>query len=289
MAQIKTSTQVGRIPAWSKMVKDITPNDVPFVKSLSTESVTGSTFNWVDKSIATGTKPAVAEGGTPADTAATGRTQRTSYTEIFGDIIDVTYTVEMAEQAGGNAVAELVADKIKRIQRWKEQVFLNGQSGSSTETNRLTKSAQAQIDASLNVDKAGATMTKAFLDTQLELAYTAGADIDTVYCEPSMKRKLTGLLTFAAVVREAGQGKVVTDSVDIYQSDFGDINIIMDRHILSGDILLADSSMWAACELVPMKVEDLAKTTLATRKMVSTEVGLKHKNYLGSALIHNVV
>lgn len=295
MAVYTSGTQVGKKEDLSSIVKDITPNDVPFVKSLSSEKATNRYFQWVDKAVATGTKPQIAEGADVVDANSNlGRTLRTNYTEIFAEAIEVSTTADATSQAGMATLAERIADKVKLIQRYKEQVFLNGQAADGTEASRNTASAQAQIDATLFYDKNAAAMTKAFLDTALQDAYTAGADIDTVYCVPSMKRKLSTLLTFAAVSREAGQGKVITDSVDIYQSDFGDVNIVIDRHlrdqgVAGSDILLADSSMWVEHVLVPMSVEDIAKTGLSTKKLVHTEVGLKHANFKGSACISEVV
>lgn len=289
MAVYKTAAQVGKRQDLSSIVKDITPTDVPFTKSLGSEKAINSTFNWVDKNVAMPAKVAVAEGGTPVDSGAgMGRVQRTNYTEIFAQAVEISSTAEATEQAGSASFAERVADSIGIIQRQKETVFLGGQAGSPTDTNRLTASAQLQIDSSL-IDAPGtaAAISKIKFDETLEAAFSAGADIDTVYVDPAMKRKLTSVLTFSAVTREAGQGKTVTDSVDIYQSDFGDVNIIVDRYIKTGDLLFADSSMWVEKVLVPMSSDDLSKNGLAKRKLVHTEVGLKNGNFFGSALMSN--
>lgn len=292
MANYTAATMVGKKSDLSSVVKDLTPLDCPFTKSLGSEKAVNSTFTWVDKNVTLVAKSAIAEGGTLADTDSNlGRALRTNYTEIFGRAIEISSTAESTEQAGEASLAERIKDNVNMVQRQKESVFLGGQSGSATASNRLTASAQAQIDSSL-IDIAGTPPTavaisKTKFDDTLAAAYTAGADIDTVYVDPAMKRALTGVLTFSAVVREAGQGKVVTDSVDIYQSDFGDVNIIMDRYIKKGDLLFVDSSLWVEKTLNPMVVEDLAKVGLSTRKQVSTEVGLKNGNFFGNALMSN--
>ena len=290
MAKFTEATQVGKVQDLSRVVKDLTPNDVPFLKSLGSEKAINSLFNWVDKNVATPNKAAIAEGADLVDSDTNmGRTARLNYTEIFGHAVEVSSTADSTSQAGDSTFAERVADNVALIQREKEQVFLSGQAASSTPSNRTTASAQAQIDASLVTAGAGAAITKAMVDATLEDAYVAGADVDTVYCDPAVKRTLSTVLTFAAVSRDAGQGKVITDSVDIYQSDFGDVNIMIDRHIKAGDVLFADSSMWAEKVLTPMQVEDLAKTGLNKRKLVHTEVGLMHRNFKGSALIENII
>lgn len=289
MAQFKTSAQVGIKQDLSNIVKDITPNDVPFVKSLKGETVVNYQFNWIEKDVTTGTKAAVAEGADVADAGTNYRTSKSNYTEIFAIGVEVSDTSAAVTQAGGAAYAERVSDAMKQILRQKEQVYLNGQTSSGTISNRKTASLQAQVATALNYDKAGASMTKAFLDTALQDTYNGGGVVDTVYCEPSMKPKLTTLLTTARVTREAGQGKVITDSVDIYQSDFGDVNIIIDRHILAADIALVDSSCVSDCVLIPMNNKSLAETGLGKKSLINTECGLKLTHSKGASIIHDVV
>lgn len=290
MANFTTGSMVGKRQDLSKIVADITPNDVPFLKSLGNEKAINTLFNWVDKDVAVPVKAAVAEGATAADTDTNlGRTERTNYTEIFHQVVEVSSSADSVEQAGSATYAERVADKVRMISQQKETAYLSGQVASGVQADRRTASAQAQIDASLVTAGAGAAITKVMVDDILELAWNAGADVDTVYCPSDIKRALTTVLTFAPVTREAGQGKVVTDAVDVYQSDFGDINIMADRYMNAGDVLFADSSMWSEKTLTPMSVEELAKTGLSKRKQVFTEVGLKHHNFKGSALITNII
>lgn len=289
MAQFKSSAQVGIKQDLSNIVKDITPLDTPFIKSLSSEKAENLQFNWVEKDVTTGTKAAVSEGADVVDAGTNYRTLKSNYTEIFAIGVEVSDTSATVNQAGGPAYAERVKDAMQQILRQKEQVYLNGQTSSGTITNRKTASLQAQVATALNYDKAGAAMTKAFLDTALQDSYDAGAMIDTVYCKPSMKRTLSTVLTFAPVVREAGTGKVVTDAVDVYQSDFGSVKIVIDRHILAGDIALVDSSMVGDCVLIPMNNQTIARTGLAEKSLVNTECGLKLKSSKGASIIHNVI
>lgn len=288
MTQFTTGTQIGKKKDLSSIVKDVTPMDTPFVKSLGSEKAINTLFNWVDKSTTYVAKSAIAEGADVTADAATGRVERTNYTELFARGVEVTTSSQHVEQAGMASLAERIADEVKMIQRQKETVFLNAQAASATITNRTTASFQAQLVAGATIDKASATMTKAFFDAALLAAYNNGADVDTVYCAPAMKRLLSTLLTFAAVTREAGQGKVITDSVDVYQTDFGDVSIIPNRFQVADDVLFADSSQWKEKVLTPMVIEDIAKTGLADKKLVHTETGLKNENFAGSYAITSV-
>lgn len=294
MATFKNSNQVGKVQDLSSIVKDITPNDVPFLKSLSSEMANDCVFTWTDKDLGAVSVPTIAEGADLVDDGANYRTLRTNYTQIFAEAINISSTAISTKQAGQATLAERIADKVKQISRQKETVYLGGQAASGVETARKTASFQAQLASGAYVDKdptspiTPVTMTKAFFDSALQAAYTNGADIDSVYVSPAMKKALSTLLSIAPMTREAGQGKTMTDSVDIYQSDFGDVNIMIDRYQDVNDILFADSSMWVEKVLTPMNVEFIGKTGLSEKRQVACEVGLLHRNFKGGYAILNV-
>lgn len=288
MTAFRTSDQVGAKQDLSDIVKEVTPQDTPFVNSLGSRKVNNVVFTWVDKNFAAASsKTMIAEGADVTVTNADGRALRTNYTEIFAKQVEVSDSAEATKQAGMATLAERIVDQVRTIQREKEYVYLNDFAADSTVTSRNTASAQRQIDSSLITSSVG-SLAKADIDGILETAYTKGAMVDTVYIHPSLKKVMSTVLTYAPVVREAGQGKVVADAVDIYQSDFGDVNIVKCRHILSTDILFCDSSLWKEAVLIPMTTYTVARTGLAEKRLITTEVGLQNDNKFGNALLRDV-
>ena len=287
MTIFTNNLQIGKKEDLSDIVKEVAPQDTPFANSLPSRKVMNSLFQWVQSVPTTAAKAMISEGADVTAGTTDFRAAKTGFTEIFAESVDVSDTVKATEQAGEASLAQRIADKVKLIARQKEVTYLSANAADATFSSRNTAGAFAQIVAG-NINDNGGTpraLTKALVDDTLETAYTAGAMVDTLYVPTGQKRLLSSVLTFAAVTREAGQGKVVTDAVDIYQSDFGDVNIVNDRHCLSTAILFADSSMWREAVLVPMNVKMLAATGLSEKRLVNCETGLQHDNFSGSAAL----
>lgn len=279
--------QIGKKQDLSDIVKEVAPQDTPFTNSLGSRKVTNSLFNWTDSIATTAAKSMISEGADVTAGTTDYRNSRVGYTEIFAEAVDVSDTVAATAQSGDAPLAQRVADKVKLIARQKETVYLSANVADATVASRNTAGAFAQLSA-VSINDNGGTpraLTKALVDDTLEIAYGFGAMIDTIYVNHAQKKLLSTVLTYAAVTREAGQAKVVTDAVDIYQSDFGDVNIVKDRFIDATKMLFADSSMWREAVLVPMNIKTLATTGLSQKRLVNCETGLQHDSFRASAAL----
>jgi hypothetical protein len=86
--------------------------------------------------------------------------------------------------------------------------------------------------------------------------------------------------------RETGNKKaVIVAGADVYVSDFGEVQFVPSRFCSTRDALIIDPDYWEIGTLQPLAVEDLAKTGLSTRKMLSVEWALKALNQAASGVV----
>lgn len=112
-------------------------------------------------------------------------------------------------------------------------------------------------------------------------------------CHPRLRLALTKALSKERV-RNIDSGTSTVNSISAYTSDVGDVKIVTnlfvkyDAGTKVGDILVMDPSMWSEEVLVDYKLDELAKTGLSDKRMLSVEKGLKNKNFKASGLITKV-
>ena len=68
-------------------------------------------------------------------------------------------------------------------------------------------------------------------------------------------------------------------------SDVGEVQFVPSRYCSGRDAMIIDPDMWAVAELDSLKMIDLAKTGLATRKAMYQEVALVCRNEAASGVI----
>jgi hypothetical protein len=89
--------------------------------------------------------------------------------------------------------------------------------------------------------------------------------------------------------RETGDKLVtIVAGAEVYSGDGGTVQLVPSRFASARDILVVDPDYWAVASLVSLKVEDLAKTGLATRKVMHQEVALVCRNEAASGAIRDV-
>jgi hypothetical protein len=142
-----------------------------------------------------------------------------------------------------------------------------------------------------------APLTKSMVDDLLQLAYDNGGITEsataTLLCGSSQRRKVTAAYTAAGYVTKELQGNVGGVTVDRLNTDFGTLNVMLDRHMPPN--VLAVVSM-EQCRPVYLEVpgkghlfaEPLAKTGAKDRVQLYGEVGLQYGNERAHAKLINL-
>ena len=85
--------------------------------------------------------------------------------------------------------------------------------------------------------------------------------------------------------RDLGGSKSIVNAVNLYESPYGTVKVVLNRFLNQYDSLVLDRSMWQLATLRNWTRETLAKDGDNTKMMIVGEFSLVHKNQLGSGRI----
>jgi len=126
-------------------------------------------------------------------------------------------------------------------------------------------------------------LTEAAMNDGIQLAKDAGGSPNAVYVSGKQKRAISG---FAAGLRQViDQNKVLTATVDIYQSDFGNMQVKYDRWTPEGTVAIVDEKMFRTAFLRPINVKELARDGSSRKFMIEGEYCLESLGESASAAV----
>ena len=281
----------------------ISPTETPFMSSVGRRNVTNTYFEWpVIELAAASTSNVVIEGeAAPGNDAPTNAIRLANYTQISDKVVEVSDTAEAVNGAGdAQTVAKQIAYKLKELKRDMEQMLVGhnnaavaGASGTARETASLSAFLTSNVDRGVGgasgtlsgttagFPDAAATdgtlraLTEDMLREVIAECWDAGAEPTIVLCGSGVKQKISSTFTGGATkFREIGDKKIV-GAVDLYVSDFGELQVVPSRFIRSRDVFVLDPSMARVGYLSNTKQTPLARTGHSERRLISVEYGLQ--------------
>ena len=271
----------------SDVIYDISPTDTPFLSSIAGKgSVSNTLFEWQTDALAAAVINNYHVEGAAAGTAATTATTRlTNQTQISKKVVEVTGTHETVNNAGKKSeMAHQLAKASKEIKRDMEGSLLadNAAAAGDATTARETRGAANFI--STNVTDAGTTGTHAAIVEADVLAvaestWNAGGEPSTILLGATNKKLITAMSGRADAIRSVADGNTtIQNAVDVYVSDFGTFNIMLDRFCDQDVVYFLDHDMWSVDYLRDFQTVDIAKEGDSEKKMLLVEYGLRCGN-----------
>ncbi len=278
----------------SDVIYDISPTDTPFMSSIAGKgSVSNTLFEWQTEALAAAVINNYHVEGAAAGTAATTATTRaTNQTQISKKVVEVTGTHETVNNAGKKSeMAHQLAKASKELKRDMEGSLLadNAAAAGNASTARETRGAANWITT--NVVDAGTTSTHAAMVeadvlSAAEKVWTQGGEASTILLGATNKKLITAMSGRADAVRSvADNNMTIQNSVDVYVSDFGTYNIVMDRFCDQDVVYFLDHDMWSVDYLRDFQTVDIAKEGDSEKKMLLVEYGLRCGNEAANAKI----
>lgn len=133
------------------------------------------------------------------------------------------------------------------------------------------------------VYSAPAALTETVLNNAFEACYSNGGSPNAVHAPTKQKRAISGFGT--AIRRLSDSAQSLTNSIDIYESDFGRHAVKTNRWMPAGSIAVLETGQFAAAYLRPVKAEELARTGSSRKFMIESAVTLEARAENSSALI----
>jgi len=119
-------------------------------------------------------------------------------------------------------------------------------------------------------------MTELMLQNALKNVYIAGSTATMVMCPAPQKIKISGFTGNSQKYSvNMNNPKQLTNAIDIYVGDFGQVDIVPSRYMPANTVYVIDPQHIKMAYLQETKQEALAKTGLSERSMISCEYGLQ--------------
>jgi len=126
-------------------------------------------------------------------------------------------------------------------------------------------------------------LSEVVLNNGIQASRDAGGQAKSVYVDGKQKRAISG---FAQGIRRVGESsKTLVNSVDMYDSDFGQLQIKYDRWTPAGCAAILDEEYFATAFLRPVIAEEMPTTGSARKFMIEGEFCLESTGESASAIV----
>jgi hypothetical protein len=304
MAAYDRYSAIGAREDLSDVIYDISPTDTPIMSTIGKTKATSVTHEWQTDSLAAATTAnALVEGASASEGTITPTTRLANLTQIVGKTVMVSGTLLASDLAGRKSeMAYQLAKASAEIKRDIETIITAnqgqaaGSSGSSarklgsllsyikTNTSKNGTSLTGVDPTTLGVSTRTDGTTRAFTETILKdviaKVFASGGTPSALFVSPAQKQVVsafTGLAAQRYQVPTSGQATILAGA-DLYQSDFGVLQIVPNRFMRTRDALILDPEYAALAYLRPFQTNDIAKVGDADKKQILAELTLEVRN-----------
>jgi hypothetical protein len=284
----------------SNVITNIAPEETPYMSNIGRESVSNSLYEWQTDTLASAAANKQLEGDdvTSFD-AVTATVRMQNYAQISRKTIVLSATEETVNKAGRKSeLAYQIAKRGSELKRDQEFTMLNGAiaaAGNST-TARGTASLGAFVKTNVDMQTNGAnpdyttlpnsartdgnvrTFTETILKNVIQKVWSAGGTPKMLMVGPVNKQRVSGFSGIASSrfnIDGGAKPATLVGAVDIYVSDFGNVQVIANRFQRERDAWVIDPDMAKMTTLRPYRQVELAKTGDAEKRMLIVEWGHK--------------
>jgi len=284
----------------SNIITNIAPEETPYMSNIGRESISNSLFEFQSDTLAAAAANKQIEGDDVASFDAVTPTVRLqNYAQISRKTIILSATEEVVNKAGRRSeLAYQIAKRSAELKRDQEFTMLNGAvaAAGNTSTARGTASLGAWVKTNVDMQTNGAnpsyttlpssartdgnvrTFTETILKNVIQQVWSSGGTPKILMCGPVNKQRVSGFSGIASSrfnIDGGAKPATLVGAVDIYVSDFGNVQVIANRFQRERDAWVIDPDYAKMTVLRPYQQVELAKTGDAEKRMLIVEWGHK--------------
>lgn len=287
----------------SDIVDRVTPTETPFYSAIGKGKATNTYHEWSEVALdAAVDNNEVIEGDDPAADAAMNATRLGNYTQLSDRVVQVSSTNNAVDGVGDiQSLAQQVILNGQKLKLDMEKQMLSNKAASAGSASSARRSASFISFIRTNADRGATgaaptlsgttsgypnaapvdgtqrTFTEQLLKNVIQSVWTQGGNPKFAFMGAAQKMTASSFTGNATRYKEAEDKKLVA-AIDVYVSDFGQLQLVPSRNIRPRDVIIVDPSMVQVDFLQPMKQVDLAKTGHSDRKLISCEYTLRVRN-----------
>lgn len=271
----------------SDVVTKLWADDTPITSMCGKAKATGTKHEFAEDELEAAKANAQVEGADITAKAATSRTRKSNHTQIIMNSCSVTGTQQAVKSAG--VPDEYKYAKFKATKQCaldlEYALTLNAtDAAGSTTVARTMAGIPGCITTNVLTNATARVITASLIADGLQAAWNAGGEPKTLIVSGSNKRVISALVTSNTKNIDAKKKEIV-ESVNVFDSDFGRIEIKASRFMPDTAVYLLDGQYLKIATLRPFKAEDLPKTGDSMAGYVLGEVTLECRGEKGQAII----
>lgn len=231
-----------------------------------------------------------AEAGTPIKSS---RGSLSNICQIIEKVTQVSGTAQALNPAGiGNSFDAEIADRLLETKRDLEWYFLNGTKTEEADSTPRQMNGLINLVNADNVIDGTAGLTEDLLLDALQKMWDHGAHGEYfTFVNASVKRLINRLAKAGDNIRfvkgDEGVGKMFGVTYNRFESDFGILNMVLDRHTAANTLFAVDLEQVEIAELRGTFYEDLPKAGDYKKGHIINESTIKLLNsYAGAKIIN---
>ena len=298
-----TYDSIGEREDLSDVIYNIAPTDTPFLSSAAKTKATAVLHEWqTDTLTAASSSNAVIEGDEATLDAITATTRLSNSCQIMDKTIVITGTQEAVDKAGrASEIAYQVAKRAKELKRDLETMLTTNNAevtGSATAAREMgslrawvatndvmgTSGTSGSVGNTAATDGTQRAFTETLLKSVIKSVWNAGGNPTMIMVGPFNKQKLSGF-TGNSTRFDAGADATLYTSVDVYASDFGQLQVVPNRFSRDRDAWVLDMDYWGVAFLRDFTMHDIAKTGDADKRQLLLEATLESRNEAASGVV----
>ena len=291
-----TYDSIGEREDLSDVIYNIAPTDTPFLSSAAKTKATAVLHEWqTDTLTAASSSNAVIEGDEATLDAITATVRLSNSCQIMDKTIVITGTQEAVDKAGrASEIAYQVAKRAKELKRDLETMLTTNNAevtGSATAAREMgslrawvatndvmgTSGTSGSVGNTAATDGTQRAFTETLLKSVIKSVWSAGGNPTMIMVGPFNKQKLSGF-TGNSTRFDAGADATLYTSVDVYASDFGQLQVVPNRFSRDRDAWVLDMDYWGVAFLRDFTMHDIAKTGDAEKRQLLLEATLESRN-----------
>lgn len=282
----------------------IDPTECPFQMKAAKGKATSTLHEWQTQALAAAsTSNAVIEGDEATVDAATATVRLNNRLQISDKVATVSGTNRAVNSAGrGDELAYQMVLKGLELRRDMEAILTANQAKAtgSDSVARTLASVESWIKDNVSkasdgtnptgdgtdarVDGTARAFTEAQFKSVLLSCWTNGGEPGVCMLGGFNKQVASGFTGYSTRF-DKSEEKTLTAAIDVYKSDFGDVQFVPNRFMRTKTALLLDMDYWSVAFLRKFTSHELAKTGDTDKRQIVSEYTLVAKQPKASGIV----
>lgn len=303
----------------------VSREETPFQSSIGKVKVKNNYFEWLSDTLASpSTSNAQIDGFTFTPDSSTIPLRMANYCQISAMQVRTTRRADTVDAAGRKSeMARLITKRGVELRKDIEAILLNKQAasvgtataapttagypgfiktndsrGASGADPTWSGSTQGHPSNVASIDGTDRALSETYIKNVIRGCYTAGGRPSIIMMSPTVKQRFseymfTSSARIATPYQDHGANKKsglsVVGAVDVYVSDFGAMDIVVNpTQPRDDDVFIYDPEYWAVGWLTPITLQELGKVGDSNDKMLVADYCLVAYNEASSGIVADV-